>query len=583
MTSSKPHKRYLKTAQLHFVPTTEILAVFEPAAAENRHNQRFDLDLPKGEFIADGQDELAVVLFVHRVGAPQDQVFPGSLIKTVKLGGTAAAEYQLLEDEAFAKDQANLGRKRFTVRTKDGKPLLHNQTRAAATLTLDADAQLPAQRPPNHAPAKPPLTIQAKIPLKPRCIYLAMWVVPGQLRGTSTVGVGSFLCRDKGQWLELKLAENDFEVKAVAPQLTLNLHRTNQLVSTGGTHNFTPVPLPPWLSVWRMRYVDLAWSNVAHAPITVLCRMTAGDEAVAFHIDVRQNLAEMIDDIDANSGKLELTNPDWQSNGIASKCDYLLARRELRGPVYNIHEFIRRKWFDKYHLPHPPDLDKYTCGSMSLRLCNHVVARRNGSLDPHTALRMNGIEACQYVLEGWHDWFGFHLSGSGQGDDPIFIDPWWTQEWRLADVKDDYGFTKQAALIAAVFTLVICESIVILTFLVWLVRAALSQALPAARVILSRGLTTTLSTGSKSLPALIDLPTLMEVKAFFDQSILARIAAFTEIAAVKACLKASNGNPQLFDDDFNYSHFDELHSFSTFANELQQGTPKPLTTTTWPN
>ena len=231
-TSAQKHHR--KTAYLHLVPATEIVADFEPAGEKTRHNKRFDIELRKDEFVADGQDELAVVVYVHRVGAKADLVYPGSAIKEMKLGGTAAAEYQLVEDEAFAAEPANQGRRRFLVHTKDHKPLLHTAARASATLTLDAEGQVPAPHARVRAATKAPTVIKAQVPVTPRCMYLALWVVPGQIRGTSTVGVGSFLCRGKGEWVELKLGGNELEVKAVSPQVTASFTHAEVLVSTGG-------------------------------------------------------------------------------------------------------------------------------------------------------------------------------------------------------------------------------------------------------------------------------------------------------------------------------------------------------------
>ena len=196
---------------------------------------------------------------------------------------------------------------------------------------------------------------------------------------------------------------------------------------------------------------------------------------------------------------------------------------------------------------------------------------------------MNGIEGCQYILEGIHDWFGFHLSGSGPGDDPLFIDPWWTQDWNLAEMKTNYGFKKQAALIVAVFTLLACEVFVVLYFLVWAVRVAITQARPVGWQVMRDGLVKVLPAMSVDLPPLISFPGLMEVKAFLDTSIAARIAAAAEVAATWACLKPCNYNAQLLDDSFNYAFFHEVGLFEAYAKELRQGTCRPLTTEPWPN
>jgi hypothetical protein len=67
------------------------------------------------------------------------------------------------------------------------------------------------------------------------------------------------------------------------------------------------------------------------------------------------------------------------------------------------------------------------------RIINWIAHRRDDTDDSaiETSMTMNGIEYNTYQIWPIHVFAGIHLSGSGPDDDPRFIDPWWTQEWRF--------------------------------------------------------------------------------------------------------------------------------------------------------
>ena len=582
--SKKRH--FIKGVHVHLVPRLEITADFEPHGEKLRQHSTFDIFLEKNEFITDGHDELAVVLFVHRMGAPADKVYSRGQIKAVKLAGTDAEGHQLVEDLEFAADPQHKGKRRFAIRSSTGKPLLYISARAGAAMKLEVEAEV-AQ--PHQGPAaapKQPLPLNADFLLQPAYIYLNLWVVPGQPRGTSTAGVASFIVRAKGQLQDLPLEDNDLELKAAATGSTLtdttfdagemvaawigpttpSLTATplNGLVRSYGE---APIKLPPWLSAWRMQYDGLNWANIMGLDLAVFCRFAKGDEAVAFHINVRQNILEMVNDIDAHASQLELTNPEYQSYTALGTLDLALARRECRGWIYDLREIVRKAVYDARGLPHPPDLEKYVCGELSHRLRYFVIGRRHGTTDPQTALHMNGIEACQYIWPPWHDWFGFHLSGAKPSHDPIFLDPWWRQEWTLEEMLTNHGFKKQAALLLAVPTLIAAETIVI----GFAICKSISLAIRAAGF---------------GAP----LPTLAEVMVIIGKEMPGRITAVATLAATLTvgfanwCIETpTNGDVACFDDDFNYAKYDELSLFENYCGQLRHSPAQPLVVQPWPS
>jgi hypothetical protein len=245
-----------------------------------------------------------------------------------------------------------------------------------------------------------------------------------------------------------------------------------------------------------------------------------------------------------------------------------LARRECRGALYNIRAEFVRAYSSYKGLPEPPFYTRYVCGQYSKRLRDYLIGRRNGTAKPETALAMNGFEGCQYVIEGAHDWFGFHLSGTSVEEEPIFIDPWWTQEWNIAEIKDNYGFKMQAARTTAVSALLAAEFVLLCYFIRWFIKEA---------IVWWRARGGTMLVFELDLSALRAL--LMEsVQRWIWNSMIVTGGLTTWYLEAPP-----NSDTALFDSEYNYSHYTELELFTRYRDDLLRTSPAPAQTVeSWP-
>jgi hypothetical protein len=295
----------------------------------------------------------------------------------------------------------------------------------------------------------------------------------------------------------------------------------------------------------------------------VCCRVQDADEAVAFTINVGENLKAMVADLDASAQALDLTNPEWQTSfkmGMVAA----FTRRECLGAIYNIRAILVSAYCLTRNLPVDPSYERYTCGAYSLRLRRHLIGRRNGTRDPDTALKMNGFEGCQYVMgsssgAGVHDWFGFHLSGTSTTEEPIFIDPWWIQRWDIEEVKDNYGFRMQAARTNLVVALLLSQ-----LYLCWrFVKLCFYR-------------TDVIVTGLTWAEVRVILMELAKRWGWEAAMALGNLSAW-------ALQTPTDRDPQLFDDRLDYARFSETNLFDQYRGALPQKPPGPaLTVVRWP-
>ena len=312
-----------------------------------------------------------------------------------------------------------------------------------------------------------------------------------------------------------------------------------------------------------MWYKGLNWDTVIpdnKAKFTVLCRIGDSDEAVAFRVDVGENLKAMWADFDAARPSLDLDNPEIHG---ASPFLWLLSiRRELFGWWYDLRNLFIRPLL---YAPLPPDdpWERYLCAALTQRILNYFIPRRMGIKNPDSALKMNGIEFLGYAVYlpggiGYHSWAGFYLSGSDPLKDAIYMDPWWNQKWDDDASKFDYGYKKQ-------FTKFTLTAILVATELVVIGRAIYGA------VQLRQGL-------------FLNVPTLEDV-LFWMKNIVKDIAKWLAgILTGEQFVLSIDRNLEwkgCFDGESRYENNNELRLFEYYKNELLGKPLPPINTEPW--
>ena len=528
------------------------------------------LDLRSGEFVADGEDELRAVMYYRRTDwlDTSDRTVSFGSVLAVELEGPAAGDYQVGKDGGFqdvpGRDAA------WMTDVSSRRPLLDDGARRDETLTMRVRGGLQMAPPHYRAKNRSAETGQdvAELELKPLHPYVALWVVPGQKRGTSTACAAVWVCGSDGSPQAMLETVKKLELDTVGTEATLGVEEVDRLVKTEGLRRDDFVPIPAWCKVWRLYYGGLTWANLKGpaAVFTVYGRLKDADEAVSFTVNVRENMRDMVADLDANADALDLTNHEWQRYHLTGLLGRLLVRNECRGFLYNARELIVQAESGVTGLPVSSSFTRYTCAAYSKRLAEHLVGRRNGRRDPETALRMNGFEGCQYALmlparlvfgadqdQGVHDWFGFHLSGGNLVEDPIFIDPWWRQEWNVEECSDDYGFNVQAGKIMAVLALLTAKVMLVGKLLHWIIKAAqLGEGLihiPSAELVMA---------AAKGIA----------VRWGWALAYLTSNIATWHLQTV-------NKTGQQLDEDFNYARYLELDLFTRYKDDLLKNSPLP--------
>lgn len=516
---------------------------------EGHYYDGADCDFDPLEFAADGVDQLSVGVLVARTDLrePLDEESRKYLsLGSARLSGPGAPEFSCQRVEESEPPI-------FLIQSK--KPYLYTSIRAKRThLTLQLKGQLSADAPPNYL--REPLVLDGR--LHPRYVSLQLWVVPGSQRGTSMAGAFVALVRP-GQSSLAPLSNASLELGIVSRGGLLTLQDSDTKgVDSGGCQS------------WKLAYSGLNRGNL-DSPIKVRCRLAEGEEAAVFTINVKDNGSRLFSDLNSASGSLQLTNPEWEQAGTAAYWVDWIIPKKCRGPVYNVRNCLASLVLNE---PPPVEWSTWLCGHYSERITDWLLARRHGKSDPNTALRMNGLEVCQYIAggssteSGLHDWCGLHLSGNDVNEDPIFIDPWWEQSW--GEEAAGYGWAQQEIRGVASLTFLVVESAPIAAFVC---RAAAAVAMRAAQKVAP----TVLPIVRRKLAELIARLTSGN-GSVRPNTVRAVIAAATAVGAYlyqRFCIGASCHRPTCFDDHFNYRSYDQKQLLEELKDAVP-GVPEPI-------
>ncbi|MCU0293204.1 MAG: hypothetical protein MUF10_14625 [Thermoanaerobaculaceae bacterium] len=451
--------------------------------------------LPPGELVADGRDAVHLVAFACRTDLADDpqrafeRRFPAALDLTVELTGRDADAFQVcpparLTDPALAPRPVPEGCTAFAVSAR--RPILHDGR------TREVGARLRAKLlDSRHTSGYEIAEDAVEITLSVDPVHLALWVLPGEFRGTSEAWAFASAALSHAPWVvpihDLPL-ELDIEQPGNGARLDISgggptIHGLSHVAGAVTANAITGRPkrplltnqalagesqrdTPPGVAGWLLCYSGMTWKAAPSTVFTVKCRCAGGDEAVAFPVDVGENGRQFSAALDqAATTVLDCNNPEFVGNTSAlSYVDYIL-RDECRGAVYDARDAFARTLIAVGAVDAPPGglpaaWTRYTCGSYRERITAWMLRRRHlRGANVATALQMNGIEVCQYVLLGLHDFCGIHLSGTGVNDDPVFIDPWWEQCWNAH--ATGAGWYTQFAKAALVVTILLAEALVI--------------------------------------------------------------------------------------------------------------------------
>jgi hypothetical protein len=330
-------------------------------------------------------------------------------------------------------------------------------------------------------------------------------------------------------------------------------------------------------------------------------------EVDTFELNIKENLDRMISTFMVDKDSLDLNNKEFTENLIGLELLALL-RAEVRGPWYNLRNMaVTAFTFGQYQMDADHPWERYTCSSYSLRLLRYFLKRRHGTIDPEIALWMNGIEFCSYGIYvrgfgGAHSWMGFHLSGTKFDEEPIFMDPWWRQEWDDQACTDDYGYKKQNAKAIAVSALVIAE-VALIAYYAWpYIKSACQYAyteIPTLRTVVDYIKNLFLGKGKLPIPTkpsalatkgkeLLDKGKELLIKG---KELLDKIPPWAEKAILGGTawiMTPIQPNPELgglFKDDINeYYGYHEIDLFENYRNKLitNPSPSLPAKVATWP-
>lgn len=451
--------------------------------------------LPPGELVADARDAVHLVAFACRtdLAADPQRVFerrlPAPLKLTVELTGKDAGAFQIcppaqLKEPTLQPPPVPEGCTAYAVSAR--RPLLHSGIQREVGVRLRAELEDS-----RHTSGFTFERDTAELSLAVDPVHLALWVLPGEFRGTSEAWVLASAAVSRAPWVvpihDLPL-ELDIEHPGNGARLDISaggptIHGLSHVAGAVTANAITGRPkqplltnqvlagesqrdTPPGVAGWLLCYSGMSWKTAPSTVFTVKCRCAGGDEAVGFAVDVGENGRRFSAALDeAATTVLDCDNPEFVGNTSAlSYLDYIL-RDECRGAVYDARDAFARALIAVGAMDAPPGglpaaWTRYTCGSYRERITAWMLRRRHlRGANVATALQMNGIEVCQYVLLGLHDFCGIHLSGTGVNDDPVFIDPWWEQCWNAH--ATGAGWYTQFAKAALVVTILLAEAFVI--------------------------------------------------------------------------------------------------------------------------
>ncbi len=508
---------------------------------------RFEME--ELEFVADGQDELTIAAgyrFNHWPNPPE----PGDN-RFSDQGKVASYNLKGNDADQFICTAENAGDGMMLIRIKAKAPLLYKEKRANPILTLSLEGE----------PEDKTLDVgknRIELALKPDFLLLKLWIVPGRERGTSIAGVTTPLIVQRDQTLIAPTPDYELELavdcSGAGPSLTVDSEIDEFLTSERGLIR-DRIRTPDWLRAWKLRYSGLNWSSLNNAMFTVKCRIDNSEEASAFHINVKQNGAELMAALDRASGKLNLTNTYWERSYLPFLADVFI-KKQCRGPLYNLISSVCKLWYDQNISGRslPEAWTDYTCGSYSVRIRDWIGDRRHGKSEPKTALAMNGIEFCQYTLPAVHDWAGIHLSGIKVNEEPIFIDPWYEQEWNENATGSRFGFKMQAAKLLATHTLLFSQFLVLVGIIYKIILA--------------------LVVGEQ----FIVVPRLWQIKDILAYVWKDRVWPALGLLSTSGSyfgMGADTRHNIQYDDQYNYINYFEIKLFNEYLEDLKNRKPLP--------
>jgi hypothetical protein len=382
--------------------------------------------LREGELVADGVDRqpLAAVFLRTDQAVPPGGEWaarsPHGEVAETRLEGRAASAFVV---EPLPSDDAGA----TLVGVRAARPLLLTPQRSRDAPSVRFVPGLARSAPPHYELASPAVE---PIALRPRYVFLKLWVVPGGMPGTSEAAAFACVAPHAG----LPLPGLPLELGAAGGgSCSLTVEGASRV--TTDAHG---------LARWRLRYAGLAWSSLPAASWRVRCGAPdpRGEiaEATEVPVDVAANVASLLADAHDQraSAALDLENPELSLAGhgrLRACLDYAVPDF-LSGPALNLAVSVGESLPAADARALAAARQRYVCGSLSMRLFDWMAHRRFGAGpmdDPDDRARMNGVEIDQYAMyflgPVTHHFAGVYLSGTAPDDSPRFLDPWWRQSW----------------------------------------------------------------------------------------------------------------------------------------------------------
>ncbi len=375
------------------------------------------LELDDMEFIADGIDQLPLVLFFIRsdkeVASGSEAEAVMDIVDVQKIDWVTTTSY-----EEPAVNAANTGGGFFAYNLSSSGLIAADKDTVNGEYCLEVDARIRPGGPKNYSFEGNSL----RFAVKPQFTLLRLWVVPGEKRSTSEAIAYAKLLPCHKPFTGLKLTLDTSGGGGAVINMSDGVEKVTQTkdAPTGGIR----FKMVKGTARWILTYSWLTWSNLPQAQFQVTCMgpsdtfgncVTASDS-----FDVNANVLNMLSDLLSDADiQAKLNNPYFNDSSLPY-C--------LRGPMWNIYQ--------KLDTNRP-----YVCHQMRSDIIDFLQKRRNyrgeGDLDARLASMrgMNGIEYEKYYVWSVHVWAGFFLSGNSSGDYKA-LDPWWEQRW------DDPSFNK---------------------------------------------------------------------------------------------------------------------------------------------
>ncbi len=376
-----------------------------------------ELALDEMEFIADGIDQLPLVIFFIRndkeVASDAEAEAVMDIVDVQKVDWITTNSF-----EEPAVNTTNTGGGFFAYDISSADAIAPDKETVNGEYWLEVDARIRPGGPKNYSFVENDLRIQ----VKPQFTLLRLWVVPGEKRSTSDAVAYAKLLPSHKPFTGLKLTLETSGGGGATLVISDGAEKVTQTrdAPTGGIR----FKMVKGAARWVLTYSGLTWSSLPGAQFQVTCsgpKVKTGVVATASDsFDVNANVLSMLSDLLSDADiQTKLNNPYFNDSALPY-C--------LRGPMWNIYQ--------KLDTNRP-----YVCHQMRSDIIDFLQKRRNyrGEGDLNTRLAsmrgMNGIEYEKYYVWSVHVWAGFFLSGSSSGDYKA-LDPWWEQRW------DDPSFNK---------------------------------------------------------------------------------------------------------------------------------------------